>query len=73
MKSKMKIIIHGMSCKHCAKKVEEALKEIEKVEKVKVNLKNKEAILITEKEVEQEKIKKAIEDLDYQVLQIKEV
>ena len=34
------ISIEGMSCKHCASKVEKALKEMKKKKKVKVDLEN---------------------------------
>jgi copper chaperone len=36
-----KIFIEGMSCAHCAKHVEEALKEVHGIKSAKVNLKGK--------------------------------
>ena len=39
------IKIEGMSCEHCAKKVSQNLLTIKGVKKVKVNLKEKEAII----------------------------
>ena len=40
---KVEIKISGMSCAHCASRVENALKNVEGVEKAQVNLKNGEA------------------------------
>ena len=40
---KKRAIIEGMSCNHCVKRVENALKELEGVQDVKVNLKKKTA------------------------------
>ena len=47
-KYKKTISIEGMHCEHCAKKVEETFKSIEGVNKVKVNLLKKEAIISLE-------------------------
>ena len=46
-KNKKTISIEGMHCEHCAKKVENTLSSIEGVNKVKVNLSKKEAIIIS--------------------------
>lgn len=61
------IQIEGMSCSHCAKKVELALKELEGVKSVKVSLEDKKAEMILVKEIDDEKIKEVIEDIGYKI------
>ena len=51
-KIKKNIKIEGMSCMHCAKKVENGLKEIKEVKSVNVNLEEKNAEVILKQEVE---------------------
>ncbi|AGK98733.1 heavy-metal-associated domain-containing protein [Clostridium pasteurianum] len=68
---KKKISIEGMSCGHCVKHVEEALKEIG-ADAINVSLENK----FAEAEVgsiADEKIKAAIEDAGYDVVSIQAV
>jgi copper chaperone CopZ len=65
---KKQISIEGMSCGHCVKHVEAALKEIG-ASKVEVNLQGKYAI--AEVGAEDSKIKAAIEDAGYDVVAIK--
>ena len=60
----------GMSCEHCAKKVELALKSIAEVKKVKVQLKKKEAIVTLDASVDNQVLTSAIESLGYQVTEI---
>lgn len=67
---KKTISIEGMSCKHCASKVEKALKEMQETKKVKVDLENKKAEVILKTEVENEKFKNVIEELGYTVTNI---
>ena len=69
-KEKKTIKIEGMHCSHCAKKVEEALSSIESVKKVKVNLSKGEAVLISEKEIDNALIKNKITELDFKVTDI---
>lgn len=66
------VMIEGMSCSHCAKKVEESLKNIENVKKVKVDLKNKTATIIYKKELSELLIKNKIEELGYRVIKFEE-
>lgn len=73
MRKKLIIKIDGMSCEHCAKKVQSALYTLENVKKVKVSLKKKEALLIINESIDYKSIKKAIDDLEYEILDIKEV
>ncbi len=67
-----KIIVHieKMSCQHCAKKVEDALKELESIKKVKVNLEKKIAEVTLNDNLEDQIIKDKIEDLGYVVTKI---
>lgn len=69
-KIKKNIKIEGMSCMHCAKKVENGLKEIKEVKSVNVNLEEKNAEVILKQEIENDILKKKIEDLGYEVKEI---
>lgn len=65
-----KIIIEGMTCGHCAMHVEEALKDIDGVKSAKVDLEAKTAVVDLEKEVENDKIKSAVEEVGYEATKI---
>ncbi len=62
--------IEGMSCMHCVKKVEEALKRIKGVKEVTVNLDAKRALIIAKQEIEETQIKNIIEEIGYEVVEI---
>jgi len=62
---KVVVKVEGMACKHCATKVEEGLKKIDNVDKVKVDLNKKEVTIFSKKEVDLEKVKNVIEELNY--------
>ena len=64
---KKKINIEGMSCMHCVKHVEEALKELAGVANVAVDLKEKNAVVELDGSVEDAKLKEAIEEVGYDV------
>lgn len=66
------VTIEGMSCNHCKNKVEVALQTIESVNKVKVDLKSKQAIISSKTEVDKDNIKNIVEELGYKVIDIKE-
>jgi len=68
---KKQINIEGMSCGHCVKHVEEALKEINGVVNVEVSLEGKYAIVELNADVEDSKLKEAVEDAGYDVTDIK--
>ena len=61
----VKIKVEGMSCSHCVDKVTMALKGIDGVKKVSVNLAKKQVTIISNKKIEEKIIKEMIEDLDY--------
>lgn len=66
-----KVLIEGMQCNHCKMSVEKALKAIENVEEVEVSLENKEATIKSKAEIDNEKIRKAIEEAGFEVKEIK--
>jgi len=65
------IKIDGMSCMHCVKKVEDALKKVKGIKQVEVNLEEKKATVTMKQEVSNEELKNTIEDLGYNVGEIK--
>ena len=64
------VIIEGMTCEHCKARVESRLNALDGVS-ARVNLKRKTAVVSMEKEVEDEEIKKAIENAGYEVIEIR--
>lgn len=67
-KVKQVINVDGMSCSHCAKRVENSLKEVDGVIKVSVNLDKKEVIITSKFEIDTSLLRKKIEDLGYKYL-----
>ncbi len=67
MKNKIEIIINGMHCEHCKKRVEEALNKIENVNKVKVDLKTGKTIITSKDIVDFSTIEETIKNLGYEV------
>lgn len=65
------VFIDGMSCMHCAAKVEKALSAVSGVGDVVVDLNGKKAIVKLKKDVENSVIKATVEDLGYTVTDIK--
>lgn len=61
----MEIRISGMSCNSCAKKIEDAIREIKGVKRVKVNFGNEKAVI--EGDVNEQEIKSVINGLGYKV------
>ncbi len=61
--------IEGMSCMHCVKTVEKALKDIPAVKSVKVDLEEKTAQIISKKEIEKSIIEKVIEEAGFKVVE----
>lgn len=68
-KMKKQIIIEGMSCSHCAARVEKALHKLEGVS-AKVDLSAKAANLELAKEVSDDALRAAVEDAGYEVVSI---
>lgn len=67
---KMIIKIEGMSCSHCQKRVEEALKKQREVKEVEVDLKEKKAEVLLNQDMRERDVKELIEDLGYEVTKI---
>ena len=65
------VSIEGMSCNHCKMSVEKAVGSIEGVTNVEVSLENKNAIVKSNVELDEEKIKNAIEEEGFKVVDIK--
>lgn len=65
------INIEGMSCEHCVKHVKESLENIKELDSVKVSLLRNAAKVESKEDVEDEKLKKAIEDAGYKVTSVK--
>ena len=68
---KKEILVEGMSCGHCVKRIENALKELEEVESVLVSLEDKKAEIVLKEQVSDDKLKEVIEDAGYDVIEIK--
>lgn len=66
-----KVFIEGMSCNHCVRRVENALKGLEGVKTVKVDLKGKVANMELMSDLSDEAIKATIEDAGYEVTEIR--
>ncbi len=64
---KRKLFINGMSCMHCVRRVQNALKNVEGVTEAEVDLEGRFAIIELAKEVPDEILKKAVEEAGYEV------
>lgn len=65
------VYIDGMSCMHCAAKVEKALTSVSGVTDAKVDLVNKKAVVKLKKDIDNATLKATVEDLGYNVTDIK--
>ena len=64
------IFIEGMSCGHCAKRIEDALKSVNGVKSVSISLENKKADVVVKNDIDNEILKTVIEDLGFEVMNI---
>ena len=64
------VYIEGMSCNHCKMSVEKALKSIDGVENVAVKLDDKKASITSTKSINNDEIKKVIENIGFEVKDI---
>ncbi|OPZ74542.1 MAG: Copper chaperone CopZ [Firmicutes bacterium ADurb.Bin456] len=62
----IKLFVEGMSCSHCQRAVEKALKEIKGVEKVQVDLGKKEVVVTGS--AARDKLAEAIVEAGYEVV-----
>lgn len=65
-----KMMIEGMMCAHCEANVKKALEALEGVENAQVSHEKGEAIVSLSAEVDNDILKKAVEDKDYKVTSI---
>lgn len=65
------MLVEGMSCNHCVMAVTNALKEIEGVSNVDINLENKE-VEVSGDNLSEEILKEAVEEAGYDVLEIRQ-
>lgn len=61
------IVVEGMHCMHCAKKVEDSLKKLKGVKKVDVELETGKVVITSKAEIDDASINLAIENLGYKV------
>ena len=64
------IFIDGMSCGHCSKRVEAALRSLKDVKSVKVNLEAKNAVVTLKSDIENKILKTVVEDIGFQVKKV---
>ncbi len=64
-----RILIEGMHCENCRNSVERSINRLEGAS-AEADLVKKQAIVSMEREIEDEKLKKAVEDAGYQVIGI---
>ena len=69
-KIKKTIFIEGMSCGHCSKRVEDALKSLNGVKFVKVSLEEKKADIILKNDVDNNVLKNAVENVGFEVVNV---
>ena len=65
------IFIEGMSCQHCAKRVEDVLNSVRGVKSVIVSLEEKKAEIVLKVDVSNEILKAAIEETGFTIVNIK--
>lgn len=65
---KTTVKIDGMMCSMCEAHINDAIRRNFNVKKVKANRKKKEALIESEEVLDQDRIRKTIEDLGYDVL-----
>ena len=63
---KVVLKVEGMHCEHCALKVQDALKKIDGIKSVKINLNKQQAIITYKNDLSFDKIKEVIESVGYQ-------
>jgi copper ion binding protein len=66
------LTVEGMTCGHCVGHVESALKEVEGVTAVEVNLEAKKAVVESVGDIDAESLKKAVAEAGYSVSAVAE-
>ena len=70
-KIKKNVSIEGMMCDNCANHVNKSLSKIDGVTRVKVSLKNKNAVIESSKDISDSEIKTKVAEAGYTVTDIK--
>ena len=70
---KKKLMIEGMSCSHCTGRVEKILSELDGVTSVQVELDPGHAVIESQSDIEDEKLKQLIEEAGYNVVDIEKL
>lgn len=65
--NKLEIAIKGMHCEHCKKRIEEALKSIDNIQKLKIDLKSGKTIIKYTGELDISIINNIITELGYEI------
>lgn len=65
-----KVYIEGMTCDHCARRVENSIKSVEGVDSVKVDLQGKVATVSLSADVKDDDLIKAVDGAGYEVVKI---
>ena len=65
--NKLEIVIKGMRCEHCKKRIEEALKKVENIQKLKIDLKSGKTIIKYTGELDISIINNIITELGYEI------
>lgn len=65
------LIVDGMTCSHCESSVTKALTDVSGVSNVDVNLETKEVNVEYSEDVNKESLKEAVEDIGFDVSEIK--
>lgn len=63
-----KLLVEGMHCNSCAKRIEDTLKKNKDIKKVEINLNTKEVLITSTNELDINNIKEAINNLGYNVI-----
>jgi len=66
------LTVEGMTCGHCVSHVESALKEVEGVAEVEVNLEAKKVVVKSAGDINAESLKKAVAEAGYSVSAVAE-
>jgi len=70
---KKKLYIEGMSCQHCVMHVTNALKELEGVETVEVNLEGKYAVVELSQNMDEPVLRNALDDAGYDLIKVEDI
>ncbi|NLI61540.1 MAG: heavy-metal-associated domain-containing protein [Clostridiales bacterium] len=67
---KKKLFIEGMSCQHCVMHVNSALKDLDGIKSVDVNLKGKFATVELSKDIDHAMLNEVIDDAGYDLVKV---